>query len=187
MPRAASPSRAAASSELEGFVLGLVHQFGPASPYDIRRHMRASPSTQWSASAGAIYPLVARLERRGMVTGRARRAGKRARREYTITAKGLAALRRWVGPPLPEFAVTVAHDPLRSRARFLAALSPDARLAWIASARAALDEVEARVRQWAASEGSKAEATESIVTRSGELDVSSRRQWLDEVGRWVAK
>jgi hypothetical protein len=86
-----------------------------------------------------------------------------------------------VGPPLPDFAVTVAHDPLRSRARFLAALGPEARLAWLASARAALDQVEARVRQWAAKEGPKADASESIVTRSGELDVASRRQWLDEI------
>ena len=118
-------------SELEGFVLGLVWQLGPASAYEIRRHMQTSPSTQWSASAGSIYPLMRRLERAGLLKSRERSGGGRGGREYTITAKGQSALREWVGPPLGAAVVTVAHDPLRSRARFLGALPREARLEWI--------------------------------------------------------
>ncbi len=127
-------------SELEGFVVGLVWEMGPCSPYELRRQMTSSPSTQWSASAGAIYPLVRRLEKLGLVASRAKKTGKRERREYEVTAAGKRALKKWVGPPIGREAVTVAHDPLRSRARFLALLSRREQLVWVAAARSALDE-----------------------------------------------
>jgi DNA-binding PadR family transcriptional regulator len=172
-------------SELECFVLGLVWQLGPCSPYDVRRHVQGSPSTQWSASSGAVYPLMRRLERAGLLVARGRREGERKRREYRITARGLTALRAWVGPPLAAEAVSVAHDPLRSRARFLDALPPGRRRAWVESARGALDEVERRVHEWAAEHGGAEGlgAAVKLMTRSGELDVDSRRRWLDEVER----
>lgn len=165
-------------SELECFVLGLIWQLGPASPYEIRRHMQASPSTQWSASAGAIYPLVQRLQRAGLLASEAKREGRRRRREYRITTKGLAALRAWIGPPIGAEAVTVAHDPLRSRARFLEALPDSDRRAWFAAARAALDEVEKRVSEWA--KVAPASRSARVMNKSGELDVKSRRAWLDD-------
>ena len=67
-------------SELEAFVLGLIWQFGPISPYAIRRHMHQSPSTQWSASAGAIYPLVAKLEKSKLVAAGPVKADPRGKR-----------------------------------------------------------------------------------------------------------
>jgi DNA-binding PadR family transcriptional regulator len=171
-------------SELECFVLGVVWQLGPSSPYDVRRHVQASPSTQWSASAGAIYPLMRRLERARLLSARAERSGNRRRREYRITPAGRSALRAWIGPPLAPEAVTVAHDPLRSRARFLGALTPAQQRAWLAAARAALDEVERRVRAWgeaAGARGGEWSRSARLMTRSGELDVESRRRWLDEI------
>jgi DNA-binding PadR family transcriptional regulator len=171
-------------SELECFVLGLVWQLGPCSPYEIRRQMQLSPSTQWSASTGAIYPLMRRLERAGLLAARSAMAGKRPRYEYRITRRGVVALKRWIGPPLAADAVTVAHDPLRSRARFLAALTPGERRVWFAAARSALDEVERRVTDWSQRQshhpGNAIRSASRIMTRSGELDVRSRRQWLKE-------
>ncbi len=172
-------------SELECFVLGLVWQLGPGSPYDVRRHVQSSPSTQWSASAGAIYPLMRRLERAGLLSARVERSGKRRRREYRITPRGVAALRAWIGPPLAPEAVTVAHDPLRSRARFLGALTAEQQRAWITAARAALDEVERRVCAWSESHSGEKDAAMRravrLLTRSGEIDVESRRRWIDEI------
>lgn len=170
-------------SELECFVLGLVWQLGPCSAYDVRRHMTRSPSTQWSASAGAIYPLVRRLQRRGLLSGKAERNGRRARRVYAITPAGLKALRAWIGPPLAAEAVTVAYDPLRSRARFLGALSKEQRAAWAEAARAALDEVEQRVRAWDEAYSGTGDAFSALLTRSGHLDLESRRRWIEEITR----
>jgi DNA-binding PadR family transcriptional regulator len=167
-------------SELECFVLGLIWQLGVASPYDIRRQMQRSPSTQWSASAGAIYPLMRRLQRAGLLSSEAKREGKRRRREYRLTAKGLGVLRCWIGPPFGEEVVTVAHDPLRSRARFLEALTEAERRQWFSAARAALDEVERRVNAWAESATASPTRAARVMNKSGELDVQSRRRWLDE-------
>lgn len=164
-------------SELECFVLGLVWQGQPCAAYDIRRRLAESPSTQWSASAGAIYPLVARLERRGLLKGRARRTGKRARREYSLTPRGLSALRAWIGPPFDDAAITVTHDPLRSRARFLAALTPSQRKAWVRAARETLDEVERLVRAWGERHTSD-DPFAALVTLHGEMDLAFRRAWL---------
>lgn len=169
-------------SELECFTLGLVWQLGPCSPYEIRRHMQASPSTQWSGSAGAIYPLMARLEKQGLLSARSARNGARRRREYSITPQGVAVLRSWVGPPLSPEVITVAHDPLRSRARFLELLTPAQRQAWVNAAREALDEVERRVLAWDKAHAPLGVAA-TIATSSGGLDVSSRRSWLGHVER----
>lgn len=114
-----------------------------------------------------------------MLSSEAKREGKRRRREYRITNKGLGALRAWIGPPIGGEAVTVAHDPLRSRARFLEALPEADRRAWFVAARAALDEVEKRVNAWAEAEPA-ASRSARVMNKSGELDVKSRRAWLDD-------
>ena len=179
--------RKRSSSELEGFVLGLVWQLGPASAYDIRTHMQNSPSTQWSGSAGAIYPLMRRLARRGLVAGRRERVGRRGRVRYQITRAGLRVLKAWVGPPFSPDVITVSYDPLRSRARFLAALPPTQRPRWTQAAEAALREVASRVRRWHALHAGAGDAFLALLTRHGELDVTARRAWLASVKHVAAR
>lgn len=167
-------------SELECFVLGLIWQLGPSSPYDVRRHMRGSPSTQWSASAGSIYPLFQRLERQGLLESENSAKGKRERRFYSITASGLRELRAWIGPPLRPEAVTVSHDPLRSRVRFLGALTPAQRAKWFRAASESLDHIEGQIRAW-----DEAHATldpyAAHMTSCGMADLAARRAWLAQL------
>lgn len=173
-------------SELECFVLGLIWQLGPCSPYDVRRHLQASPSSQWSASAGAIYPLVRRLHALKLLKVKDERTGERARRMYTLTPVGLAVLRQWIGPPLTGDAISVAHDPLRSRARFLKALSPAQRRDWVRSALATLDEVARRIRAWH-DEFAADDPYLAMITEQGELETEARQRWLQRVAKVVAK
>ena len=192
-PKARPKRRTDASgafSDLEGFVLGLVWQHGPVSVYDIRQVMLDSPSTQWSASTGAIYPLARNLERAGLIAGRSERTSKRRRRTYQVTPAGLRALRAWVGPPLSGDAVSVVYDPLRTRARFVEALPPERRLAWVAAALSTLDEVERRVARWDEkyvsrddADGSAAPAALRTLTRHSQLDLQGRRAWLADLER----
>lgn len=174
-------------SELESFVLGLIWQLGPCSPYSLRRHMAQSPSTQWSGSAGAIYPLVARLEKQGLLASESGTTGRRERREYRITSAGKRALRAWIGPPLADAAISVSYDPLRSRARFLGLLTKDERRAWIDGAKRALDEVASRVDAWdrefARAASGQADPFAACLTASGRIDVAGRRKWLMHVAR----
>ncbi len=171
-----------AHSELESFVLGLVWQLGPCSPYDVRRHMRASPSTQWSASAGSIYPLVQRLERAGLLKSEHSAHGKRERRLYTITSTGMRELRAWIGPPLRPEAVSVSHDPLRSRVRFLGALTPAQRTRWLRAAAAALDTIEEQIRAWDSAHAAL-DVYAAHMTICGVSDLAARREWLAALAR----
>lgn len=168
-------------SELECFTLGLIWQLGPCSPYDVRRHMQESPSTQWSGSAGAIYPLMQRLHRKGLLAARSERRGKRRRKEYSVTSNGIAVIKQWIGPPLVSDAVTVAYDPLRSRARFLGLMTPAERREWVDAASLALAEVAERVEHWRQTYATGSDPFAAIVSRHGELDVRWRRAWLAEL------
>lgn len=115
-----------ALTELEGTVLGVVRLRQPCTSYRVRREFTESPSPYWSGSAGAIYPLMTRLERAGLLRSTAESTGSRRSREYRLTAAGRAALVRWLGPPVPPEVVGVPPDPLRTRVPFLEALPPAA-------------------------------------------------------------
>lgn len=169
-------------SELEAFVLGLIWQFGPISPYDIRRHMQRSPSTQWSASAGAIYPLVRKLEKLGFIASKAERTDPRKRTVYRSTAKGKRALQMWLGPPLSPEAVTVTYDPLRTRVRFLGVLNSGEQMKWLTAAAKGLDEVEKKVKDWQQTYAQSGPFVLAL-TRNGELELETRRKWIGEVGK----
>ncbi len=142
-----------------------------------------SPSTQWSGSAGAIYPLLRRLEAAGLLRSKALRAGERKRREYTISAAGKAALKSWIGPPFAPEAITVTADPLRTRARFLAALTPRERVAWVKAAEQSLREVESNVRRWHERYGARGTRELSLLTRHAEMELAFRLAWLAEVAK----
>ena len=186
-PAPSLPARQRSLSELECFILGLVWKYGPCTAYALRQQLQSSPSTQWSGSAGAIYPLVRRLEKAGLLKSRSAGRGKRASHEYAITARGEAALRHWIGPPLPTEALTVAHDPLRSRVRFLSLLSAPERRAWIDAALQTLHEVARRVRSWEEANANDPDPFVSLLTRSGLLDVRARRNWLRQARRITSK
>lgn len=71
----------------------------PMSGYDIRKNVDASIAHFWNESYGQIYPMLKRLEREGLVTRKTDRNTPRNRQVYAITAKGRAALGRWLAEP----------------------------------------------------------------------------------------
>jgi DNA-binding PadR family transcriptional regulator len=127
-------------TELEGMVLGVIRSRQPCTPYQVRKEFLDSPSPYWSGSAGAIYPVVTRLETAGFVRSRDHATGSRRGRHYRVTSRGQAALARWIGPPVTEEITGVPPDPLRMRIALLDALPPAARLRF-------LEETEARIRE----------------------------------------
>lgn len=118
-------------SELEQVVLGVVWKERACTPHTIRNHFAGSRNSRFSGSAGAIYPLVARLERRGLLRSTSDLRKRQRRRLYRITARGEAALRAWIASELPT---GVPHDPIRLRLYFLEALTPSARAKFLAGA-----------------------------------------------------
>src|SRR4051812_35182508 len=87
-------------TDVEGCVLGVVWQFGPCTAYAVRREFTVSQTPYWSSSAGSIYPLLQRLLERRLVRAEAHAWGPRGKTRFAITARGLAQLHGWVGPPL---------------------------------------------------------------------------------------
>lgn len=83
---------------LQYLLLFLVAQ-SPFSGYDIRHMFQSSPVSRFSDSPGAIYPALARLEKRGWATSRAEKSGRR-RRTYSATAAGRKTLRQWLATPV---------------------------------------------------------------------------------------
>ncbi|MCK6449101.1 MAG: PadR family transcriptional regulator [Planctomycetes bacterium] len=118
-------------SELEHVVLGVVWKEGACTPHVVRTHFASSRNSRFSGSAGAIYPLVQRLERRGLLRSVEDRSTRQRRRLYRITARGETTLANWVGSELAE---GVPHDPIRLRLYFLEVLSPTKRAEFLAAA-----------------------------------------------------
>jgi DNA-binding PadR family transcriptional regulator len=115
-------------NELEGVALGMIHKSGPCTPYALRMELRASPSSRWRASAGAIYPLLARLESEGLIRASEDGDDGRGRKLLTITPAGKRALKRWIKEIASPDLISEAIDPLRTRIFFLDALPEDERI-----------------------------------------------------------
>jgi len=108
-------------TELEGAALGLVWSQGSTTAYELRKMIGDSPTPQWSASAGTVYPLVAKLGRARLVSFSSTN-DQRGTRRLRITPAGKRAFKQWMLDRSPVV-VGLPPDPIRTRVRFLGLLS----------------------------------------------------------------
>jgi DNA-binding PadR family transcriptional regulator len=125
-------------TELEGAALAIIAREGPLTPYAVKEAFRNSPSEFWSGSAGAVYPLINRLEKRKLISAKADKGDGRARREFSITAAGRTAMKEWLVDA--ERAAGMGFDPLRTRLFFSELITPAERKAFIAAALARMED-----------------------------------------------
>ena len=71
-----------------------------ASGYDLMKLFDTSLANVWPATQSQVYGELARLSEAGQVEVAAE--GPRGRKEYALTEKGMAELRRWLADPQPE-------------------------------------------------------------------------------------
>ena len=102
-------------TELEGAILSVIRAAPEATPYRIRQVFLASPSAEWSGSAGAVYPAVKRLEAQALIKPTPP-IDKRGTRAYRLTHAGENAHERWLSDV--ERAASPGLDPFRTRAGF---------------------------------------------------------------------
>jgi DNA-binding PadR family transcriptional regulator len=173
-------------SELEGVVLGVVWKFGPCTPHAIRTHFLGSRSARFSGSAGAIYPLVARLQARGLLRSQHDANGRQRRSLYAATPPGKRLLQEWLGS-LNEADLGALHDPIRIRIYFLAALPVETRKRFLAEARAGLlRTLELMQRDLAGYEQENSRLS-ALATR-GAIDLTrAQLRWLSTCGRVLLK
>jgi len=126
-------------SELESAALGHVWKHGPCTAHAVRTLFQGSPSSYWSASAGAIYPLLSRLEKRGLVSAREEARGSRKRRLLTVTERGRRALEGWLTSGVDPSIAAAVFDAVRTRVFFLGAVPAGERRRFLRSARRELE------------------------------------------------
>lgn len=121
-------------TDLEGAALAEIATRGAATSYAVAQAFARSPSEFWSGSAGAVYPLIARLAARGLVAPSQAATGKRQRLDYRITPEGRDALEAWLLDA--RRAAGMGFDPLRSRLAHLHLVAPARRKAFLKEVRA---------------------------------------------------
>lgn len=83
-------------------ILGML-RLGAETGYDIKRAVEVSTRFFWTISEAQIYPMLARLDKDGLIVGHDASHGRRKRRAYELTPKGEKALIEWLSfeEPLP--------------------------------------------------------------------------------------
>jgi DNA-binding PadR family transcriptional regulator len=76
-------------------ILGMI-ALGKTTGYDIKQFADLTARHFWATSYGQIYPELKRLEEMGLVRGRPKPSGGRARTEYQLTKAGERALQGWL-------------------------------------------------------------------------------------------
>ena len=119
-------------NEAEGPVLGLLARAQPLSRYQILRFFQNSPARFQNVSKGSVYPLVARLLDRGLISSKAG-GGAHGAPVYSLTPLGRTALRNWT--KRLDKRDLLPLDALEQRVFSLAELPPTERIAWVAEAK----------------------------------------------------
>ena len=106
-------------SPLSLAILGLV-SMQPMSGYDLRKCFATTPMGHFSASPGAVYPALTRLEKAGWIQGiQDFRQELRPRRMFSLTDEGRAVLVGHLSRPITREDVIWRMDELLLRFSFM--------------------------------------------------------------------
>ena len=98
---------------LEAYILGVIGQFQPCTPYRAMKFFLDSPSVYYSGSAGAIYPAIKRLEGKGLLKSVAGCTRGKKSRLYSLTPRGMKKFTAWFEDP--GLIADGGFDPVRGR------------------------------------------------------------------------
>lgn len=122
----------------EGTFLSLVLRLQPVTAYQVTKVYELSPVSNFNTSKGKIYPLIARLEKDGLLEKRTVSGDKRGTEELLCTKAGRQAVKHWVQEIRPTH--LLLDDPMRTKVQSFDLLSEQERLDWIVAAKAQLHE-----------------------------------------------
>lgn len=124
-------------TELEGAIITEIAHCGNDTAFKVRQSFKGSLSSEWSGSAGAVYPAVRRLIAVGYVKASPVSDG-RGTQHLHVTEKGHAAHKAWMNDAAS--AVSIGADPFRLRTRLWLSLPKREKDAAAARLSKALDE-----------------------------------------------
>ena len=163
-------------------VLALVGR-GGAAPHDLVRMTREGQRLYYAGAASKIYEQPKRLERLGYLRSEKRPGKTRERTYYTLTEKGLAAIRQWLGQPssYPRIQSEAVARVLASDLAEDAAVVVDSLQALreeVTELEAVIEEDERRARTIP-----HRERQLRLVQSLGRRLLRAHREWVDEVER----
>jgi PadR family transcriptional regulator AphA len=87
----------------EHALLGMLARYGESSGYTLLRQAEEGIGFFWSPAKSHVYEVLPRLEQRGLARRRVvAQVGKPDKHLWRLTARGRAALRRWINTPEPD-------------------------------------------------------------------------------------
>ena len=122
-------------SELEGAIMLEVHMRGRKTAFQVRSAFLKSVTSDWSGSAGSVYPAIKRLEESGYIQRTAETDG-RGTQMLSATSEGISALHQWAVDP--DLSAVITSDPFRTRSDYLSALPAKERKEALNAIRASL-------------------------------------------------
>ena len=167
-------------TELEGAVLGVVARKQPLTAYAIRKEFESAVTQSWSASAGAIYPLVRKLVKEGSLAETVKTSDRRGTVLLNLTDVGVENLIGWLKISDIKTLGPVA-DPMRTRGFAFSQLSPlDRRTllnSWAGLTREAIELTKMQISRFS----DEGDITAEMATRGTELQLEARLKWINEL------
>jgi DNA-binding PadR family transcriptional regulator len=168
-------------TELEGAALGLLWLRGSATAYELRKMVAESPTPQWSASAGTVYPLVRKLCRARLIAF-ATTGDKRGTRQLRITLLGRRAFKNWMVDCSPTV-IGLPPDPVRTRLRFLELVSSSEASGLFERFEKHMRSQLTRMRTVRRGARTEESLSESLTSLGARLSQESRIEWITAAKR----
>ncbi len=159
---------------MEGTALGVIYKQGPCKAYAVLSAFANSQTSVYRSGAGAVYPLLQRLEGAGLI--RSELAGEH--KLYTLTEEGLSVLTHWLDFSTEDAFVSCCLDDLRSRAYFLKALDSEARKRFAEASLASLKNLLAECRKQVDYYRKSGDAFSEFAMQGAVLETLARIRWM---------
>jgi PadR family transcriptional regulator AphA len=161
-------------------LLGLIQQ-KPSSGYDLRKTFTETALGSFSNSPGAIYPALARLEKRGSITGEVKDSvGLRRRRVYRITASGKRELTKWLSQPVTRDEIIRGMGEVMLRFAFTEhALGVEASTAFLRKIRVELNAYVPGLKQYLKENASQMPLSGMLALDCGIRNYEALQQWVE--------
>jgi DNA-binding PadR family transcriptional regulator len=160
-------------SQLELTVLGVVMKRGRCVAHAVVSEFASSQTWAYRSGAGAIYPLLKRLTRAGLLD--------LSGRSYSISTLGIEALRNWVRPPFRAESFWTSLDEIRSRAYFLKLLSTQEIEEFLVSADNGLNDLLAECRSTLDAQRASGDTFGELAMLGAVRETEARIRWIAEL------
>lgn len=162
----------------EYIILGLINS-APQTGYGIIGTLE-NVTSRWSASAGAIYPALKRLERQGLIEGTVEMVHEvRGRKVYRITPAGETLLDNWLRSPLAPNDILGERETALIKFLFAEQRLPrEEVLAWLDTYEEGAATYDATHSLWQKAMLNVASLHQQLVVEATQMELNMQRSWI---------